>query len=83
MTHYLEHPDEAQRIANESKRTFRDRYLTPAAEACYYRRMYKEWANLQKFEPELWTIKKDEDGKSIKARRGRSYEEWEMPNPFD
>ncbi|KAI9663023.1 MAG: hypothetical protein M1821_008070 [Bathelium mastoideum] len=83
MNHYLEHPDEAARIAEEAKTTFRDRYLTPAAEACYYRRMYTAWAELQRWEPELWEDKKDEDGKKVRVRRGRSYEEWEMPNPFD
>ena len=83
MSHFLSHPKESERIAEESKKAFRDRYLTPAAEACYYRRMYRVWSELQKWEPKLWMDKKDEDGKWKKVRRGRSYEAWEMPNPFD
>ena len=83
MSHYLSHPEEAARIAEETKRTFCDLYLTPAAEACYYRRMYTMWAELQQWEPELWKDGRDENNRHIKVRRGRSYEEWEMPNPFD
>ncbi|KAF2091499.1 hypothetical protein K490DRAFT_6753, partial [Saccharata proteae CBS 121410] len=46
MQHYTTHPEEAQSIAAESVRTFRDRYLTPAAEACYWRRMFKTYAEV-------------------------------------
>lgn len=42
----------AQRIARNSARTFRDRYLTPAAEVCYWRSLMRGWAEVS-FEPEF------------------------------
>lgn len=50
---------EAQRIANNNVKTFRERYLTPAAEACYWRSLIRGWGAVS-FEPEFWTTK---DGK--------------------
>jgi hypothetical protein len=37
---------EAQVIADNSVRTFRDRYGTPAAEACYWRRLIQGWSDV-------------------------------------
>lgn len=51
----------AERIAENSVRTFRDRYLTPAAEACYWRSLIRGWGSVS-FEPEFWTVK---DGKRV------------------
>ncbi|KAF2235637.1 hypothetical protein EV356DRAFT_444753 [Viridothelium virens] len=83
MEHYISHPEEAARIAEEARSSLRDRYLTPAAEACYHRRMYKSWSELQQWEPELWKEVKDEaSGKTHLERRGVGYEAWELPNPF-
>ena len=36
----------AERIADNSARVFRDRYLTPAAETCYWRRLFRAWASV-------------------------------------
>ncbi|BCR89787.1 uncharacterized protein ACHE_50985A [Aspergillus chevalieri] len=36
----VENPDAAKRIADNSVRTFRERYLTKAAEACYWRALF-------------------------------------------
>jgi hypothetical protein len=36
----LADPDRAQAIADNSVRTFRERYLTPAAEACFWRGLW-------------------------------------------
>ncbi|KAL4926119.1 uncharacterized protein BDV17DRAFT_293742 [Aspergillus undulatus] len=36
----LDDPQRAERIADNSVRTFRERYLTPAAEACYWRALW-------------------------------------------
>lgn len=36
----------AQRIADNAVATFRDRYLTLAAEACYWRRLMRSWSEL-------------------------------------
>ncbi|KAL4915636.1 glycosyl transferase family 90-domain-containing protein [Aspergillus aurantiobrunneus] len=40
MEPLLADPPQAQRIADNSVRTFRERYLTPAAEACYWRSLW-------------------------------------------
>lgn len=78
MEHYLTPAGqkEAERIADETQRTFRDRYMTPAAEACYIRRMIYEWAKVQKWEPQLY--KKDGH------MRGFSWERfaWRRPPQF-
>ncbi|KAI6788288.1 hypothetical protein KC361_g9127 [Hortaea werneckii] len=39
VQYYLGNQDEAQRIADNAVATFRDRYLTLAAETCYWRRL--------------------------------------------
>ena len=36
----------AERIAENNVRTFRDRYLSPAAEACYWRRLIRGWSEV-------------------------------------
>ena len=41
---------EAQVIADNSVKTFRDRYGTPAAEACYWRRLINGWSEVS-FQP--------------------------------
>ncbi|TVY17332.1 Protein O-glucosyltransferase 1 [Lachnellula arida] len=51
----LQNPKQAQRIAKNGIDAFRDRYLTPAAQACYWRRMLGSWADVS-FVPEEWEI---------------------------
>ena len=43
MQALLDDPASAERIANNSVTTFRDRYLTPAAESCYWRELLNRW----------------------------------------
>ena len=43
----------AKRIAKNSVETFRDRYLTPAAEACYWRALIRGYGRVT-FEPDLY-----------------------------
>lgn len=76
MKWLLKNPDIAQRIAANSAKTFRDRYLTPAAQACYTRRMIKVWSELQGFEPELWQFKEDINGHEVWKVRGTPFETW-------
>lgn len=85
MDYYLSHQDEAERIAEESRRTFRDRYLTPAAEACYIRRMIYEYAKAQNFEPQLYKNVTEEDGTVTEKMRGFSWERFafKAPKKFD
>lgn len=54
MDYFMAHPDEAARIADNSASTFRDRYLTPAAEACYWRKLIYGWAEVS-FKPKFYT----------------------------
>lgn len=70
MQWLLSHDEDAQRIANNSVETFRERYLTQAAEVCYWRRLIREWARVSEFEPEFYKV--DEEGR--KVWRGLSVE---------
>lgn len=53
VMHLVEHPELAEVIAENSVKTFRDRYLTPAAESCYWRRLIEGWASVS-FEPHFF-----------------------------
>jgi len=50
------HPEVARRIAENSGSTLRDRYLTPAAEACYWRRLISGYASVS-YEPDFLDAK--------------------------
>lgn len=67
MTYYLAHPKEAERIAANAVKAFRQRYLTPAAEACYWRRLIRGYAEVSE-EPSFYKA----DGTS----KGRGEREW-------
>ncbi len=67
IQHLIERPEEALRIAENGVRTFRDRYLTPAAEACYWRRMIVAWRSVS-FEPQLY------EGSDFRTWRGVPFE---------
>jgi hypothetical protein len=58
----------AKTIAQNSAKTFRDRYLTPAAQACYWRQLIRSWAEVS-FRPKPWVLI---DGK--KQLRGVPFE---------
>jgi len=81
-----------QKIADNARATFRERYLTPAAEACYWRALFRGWAAVQAFEVQGWKDKLVDDPmtgrKKIKrTMRGVPFEfymlmeevEWELP----
>ncbi|KAF2279972.1 uncharacterized protein EI97DRAFT_106454 [Westerdykella ornata] len=51
-------PQRAKTIANNSAAAFRDKYLSPAAETCYWRQLFLAWAHVS-FEPEIWEVGKD------------------------
>lgn len=76
MDYHLAHPREAAGIAENSKKTFKDRYLTPAAQACYWRRLVQAWSEVS-FEPDFdrpANISKGEKGE--RAWRGVPYESY-------
>lgn len=54
MDDLLAHPEKAKRIADNSVKAFRERYLTQAAEACYWRALVKAWKEVLGFEPLLY-----------------------------
>jgi hypothetical protein len=55
ITKLRENDAEAEQIAERMVTTFRDRYLTPAAETCYWRKLITAWAEVS-FEPELYQV---------------------------
>lgn len=78
IQYFMDHPREAQRIADNAVATFRDRYLSLAAEACYWRRMIYGWSQVA-FKPEPF----EDDAVMVSGEeyqenklRGITYEEW-------
>ncbi|KJX98528.1 DUF821 domain-containing protein [Zymoseptoria brevis] len=71
IAYYDENLDEAQKIANRTKEMFRDRYTTPAATACYWRKLMRAWSTVA-FEPKVI----DETKKGTIRLRGISFEEF-------
>lgn len=77
VQYYLKHQDEAQRIADNAVATFRDRYLTLAAETCYWRRLIEGWNSVAE-SPEIYEqVQKNVSGevKNITMLRGVAFEE--------
>lgn len=68
----INNPDVAERIANNSVSTFRDRYLTPAAESCHWRHLIRQYAAVSDIEPALFS--KDKHGRE--KLRGQPFEDW-------
>jgi hypothetical protein len=60
---------EIEMIVDESVRTFRERYITPAAETCYWRRLFREWGKVS-FEPAFFDDGKGMDEEGVKKWRG-------------
>lgn len=50
IKYYDQHLDEAQVIADNARSTFRERYTTPAAAACYWRKLLRAWSSVS-FKP--------------------------------
>ena len=57
----------AEVIAENSVRAFRDRYLTPAAEACYWRELIWAYGSLCDFEPVLYSNESSERGRRVRG----------------
>lgn len=60
IEYLIDRPEAAERIADNAVTTFRDRYLTPAAESCYWRELVRLYGEVSEFEPVLT----DKDGRS-------------------
>lgn len=77
MRFLLDNPGTAENIANNAVRTLRDRYLTPAAESCYWRHLIRQYASVCDFEPQLF-----ESGRKSGAKtRGVPFESWILNAP--
>lgn len=74
ITEYLkpENIFDTERISQNAKSTFADRYLTPAAEACYWRQLFRGWSEVQGFKPEFWKdVTVEKGGKNFTTRKPR------------
>jgi hypothetical protein len=69
--YYNNHTKEAQQIATRARETFRERYTSPAATACYWRSLLRAWSTVS-FDPVIST--KGKGGKE--KMRGISIEEF-------
>ncbi|KAL4952704.1 glycosyl transferase family 90-domain-containing protein [Aspergillus filifer] len=72
IEHLLDNPEVAERIADNAVRTFRDRYLTPAAESCFWRHLVRRYGDVSEFEPVLEEVVKGRG----KVKRGVSFDDW-------
>jgi hypothetical protein len=70
MEELLANPEKAKMIAQNGVDTFRDRALTPAAQACYWRKMLAGWAEVSP-KAERW---EHVAGARIGKRRGVDFE---------
>lgn len=64
-------PAAAERIADNNVKTFRERYLTQAAEACYWRALFDGYAVVSSHNISLWSEKDQKE-------RGLRYESFVM-----
>jgi hypothetical protein len=76
MQYLLNNPEKARQIAQNNVNVFRNRYLTPAAQACYARKIIKAWGRVQGFEPVLWKEVIDGRGTKQLVLRGQPFETW-------
>lgn len=67
--------EQAESIARNAASLFRDRYATPAAQTCYFRRLFRTWREVS-FEPEPYELVRSADGVEMKTIRGMTYEEY-------
>jgi hypothetical protein len=56
MKELVEKKGEVEAIADRSVKVFRERYLTPAAETCYWRKLIWGWREVMGFEVEFFNI---------------------------
>ncbi|KAF7190073.1 Protein O-glucosyltransferase 1 [Pseudocercospora fuligena] len=76
IQYYNTHADEAQKIADNARTMFRERYTTPAATACYWRKLLRAYARVA-FTPRTTAIKENKHKLASKEQlRGISFEEF-------
>ncbi|PYI16081.1 hypothetical protein BO99DRAFT_484116 [Aspergillus violaceofuscus CBS 115571] len=67
----LDDPSRAERIATNSIQTFRDRYLTKAAEACYWRMLFEGYSG-------VWNSSVPDNLSHQQKKRGFRYESFNL-----
>ena len=75
MEFYLAHPSAAQDIADKARVTFRERYTTPAATTCYWRRLLRSWSSMT-FKPEGIEAADRDQTQGEQRKRGIAIEEF-------
>ncbi|KIM97617.1 hypothetical protein OIDMADRAFT_167594 [Oidiodendron maius Zn] len=78
MEYLVSHPEEAKRIADNNVKTFRERYFSPAAGACYWRALIHGWA-ASSFQPETFESTPEGDVRP----RGMRFENFAVINTAD
>ncbi|KAF9892682.1 hypothetical protein FE257_001084 [Aspergillus nanangensis] len=76
MDELLLDQDKAERIADNNVKTFRERYLTQAAEACYWRTLWEEWAKVS------LNVSRDVEPRPV-GERGLRYESFILRDSED
>jgi len=79
MDHLINNSEEAKRIADNNVKTFRERYLTPAAESCYWKQLVRGWAEVSE-EPEVWESEVEwrKRGNGVRKMRGMRFENFAL-----
>lgn len=82
------HYAESEAIADKAVAIFRERYLTPAAEACYWRAMIRGWGSMQAFTPQFWNEVEEFDkitgqNKLKRKPRGAPFEAYAIMEEVD
>lgn len=78
VQHYLENPEEAERIIENARTRLRDRYLTPAAQLCYWKKLIRGYSEVS-FTPEVYRRPKEEGypwGDELPRKRGMCWQEF-------
>ncbi|KAF2768113.1 hypothetical protein EJ03DRAFT_352380 [Teratosphaeria nubilosa] len=78
----------SEAIATNARRIFREQYLTPAAEACYWRALIRGWSSVQGFEVQAYepdALHDDWQGgrRSTKRVRGTPFESYAIMEEVD
>lgn len=77
VEHYLAHPAESEKIVANSLATFRNKYIVPAAQSCYLRRLIHGFSAVSET-PHVY--RSGTESSKVPQRRGKSFEEWLQGN---
>ncbi|TKA52545.1 hypothetical protein B0A55_12632, partial [Friedmanniomyces simplex] len=75
MDELIMKPAKARLIADNAANHLRDHYFTPAAQTCYWRRLFEVWREVS-FEPDPWSYARMPDDTMERRVKGMTYEEY-------